>query len=203
MNTRPAVTTRAFSIIEMLVALMITATLLVASLTALDTSFKSYKMTTESASTHVVTRIVMHRIMTMIRTGEQFGPYPADVLDPNQNPVISDAVEFVSKPDTGDGVIQVTRIEQAPDPLSTTGSDMLQITITTNDNGTITQESWPLLRDLADATFTLEYEAGPRLRRATIDIQVRPNDFQDAGIASTLEAPTIRMVSTTQPRRLD
>ena len=42
---------RGFSIVEMLIALAITATLLTATLAALDTSFKSYKVTTEGART--------------------------------------------------------------------------------------------------------------------------------------------------------
>jgi prepilin-type N-terminal cleavage/methylation domain-containing protein len=52
---------RGFSLVEMLVALTITATLLTAALTALDAGFKGYKFTTDGASTHVVSRITMHR----------------------------------------------------------------------------------------------------------------------------------------------
>ena len=55
---------KAFSIIEMLIALSITATLLTATLTALDTSFRAYKVTTEGASTNVVARLMMARIFT-------------------------------------------------------------------------------------------------------------------------------------------
>src|SRR5690606_4327448 len=71
---------RGFSLIEMLVALAITSALLSASLAALDTSFKSYQMTSQSSSTHVVTRIVMHRMLSMIRVGTEFGPFPEDVF---------------------------------------------------------------------------------------------------------------------------
>ncbi|HZW10885.1 MAG TPA: prepilin-type N-terminal cleavage/methylation domain-containing protein [Phycisphaerales bacterium] len=60
---------RAFSVVELLVALTISSLLLTATLVALDASFKSYKVTTESASSHVVARMVMHRMTTMIRTG--------------------------------------------------------------------------------------------------------------------------------------
>jgi len=59
---------RGFSLVEVLIALAITGTLLTASLAALDASFKSYKLTTEGASTNVVTRLVMQRLMAMIRT---------------------------------------------------------------------------------------------------------------------------------------
>ena len=38
---------------------------------------------------------------------------------------------------------------------------------------------------------------------ATVDLTVRPNDFQAASFHSDLEAPSIRLVSTVNPRRLD
>src|SRR3954469_10766840 len=91
---------RGFSLIEVLVALAITATMLTAAMTALDSSFKAYKVTTESASTNVVARMVMSRVMTMVRTGTQFGPYPVDPLNLAQNPVNSTYLEFVTKEDT-------------------------------------------------------------------------------------------------------
>src|SRR4051812_47070289 len=71
-----------FSMVEMLIALTVSSLLLAACLVALDSSFKSYEMTTESASTHVVSRLVMHRVMAMIRQGQEFGPYPLGVTSP-------------------------------------------------------------------------------------------------------------------------
>ncbi len=58
-----------FSLIEMLVALAISGLMLTAAMVALDSSFKGYKITTDSASTHVVSRLVMTRLSSMIRTG--------------------------------------------------------------------------------------------------------------------------------------
>src|SRR5690606_30890286 len=89
MHTNRAQVRRGFSIVEMLVALTISATLLAATLSAFDASWRSYQHTTESASTHVVSRIVMHRLLAMIRTGTEFGPYPADFFDPEFNPMDS------------------------------------------------------------------------------------------------------------------
>ncbi|RMD63684.1 MAG: prepilin-type N-terminal cleavage/methylation domain-containing protein, partial [Planctomycetota bacterium] len=51
-TTPPSGRWRGFSLVEMLLALAISATLLTAALAALDSSFKGYKATTESASTH-------------------------------------------------------------------------------------------------------------------------------------------------------
>jgi prepilin-type N-terminal cleavage/methylation domain-containing protein len=192
---------RGFSLVEMLIALAITAALLTASLTALDASFKSYKVTTESASTHVVSRIVMHRVMAMVRTGKEFGPYPVDVLDLAQNPLVSSYIEFVSLDDAATGRRQITRIERR------TGSASpfeLWYTLTTYQGGVLaTTEERPLIRNLQDALFTLEFDVGPRLKRATVDLTIRPDDLQDAAVFADLETPVIRLVATASPRQLE
>ena len=112
MNTLTSRRTRGFSLIEMLIALTITGTLLAATLSALHASFRAYKFTTDSASNHIVSRIVMHRVLTMVRTGDEFGPFPADVYDSAQNPVTSDYVEFVSFVDDVTATRKITRIEK-------------------------------------------------------------------------------------------
>lgn len=195
---------RGFSIIEMLVALTITSTLLSAAFVALDTSFKSYKATTEGASTHVVSRIVMYRIMAMVRNGTEFGPYPEDPLDLSQNPVLSDYIEFIAKNDETTGESQVVKIEKrtATDPAR--GPFELWYIQTDLVNGTqVKQVSSPLVSNLQDARFRLEYDIGPRLLRATVDLTIAPNDVQDANIHADLAAPTIRFVSSAAPRRLE
>lgn len=204
MSTR-STTRRAFSLIEMLVALTITGTLLAATLTALDTSFKSYKATTEGASTNVIARMVMHRMMTMIRTGENFGPYPDDPLDPAQNPIIgSDAIEFEMLRDDTAGTVSIVRLEARAQSDPARGPLELWY-VRTDFAGGVQQssEQRPLLSGLERASFTLDFDVGPRLRRATVDITVRPNDFQDAAFTTGLDAATIRLVSSVCPRRLD
>jgi len=79
-------------------------------------------MTSESASTHVVSRIVMARVMALIRTGKEFGPFPADVLDSAQNPLVSTFVEFVSLDNAATGQRQITRIERRTGTTSPPGS---------------------------------------------------------------------------------
>lgn len=195
---------RGFSLAEMLIALTITATLLTATLGALDASFKSYKVTTEGASTNVVARMVMTRVMTMLRTGTEFGPYPNDPLDPDQNPVRSTAVEFVSAADAAAGTQRIIRLEVRAEADARLGPNQLWYVQTDLTNGVQTaQEERPLLAGVQAMTFTLEYDSGPRLRRATADLTVRPNDFQDASFGSCMEAPSIRLVSSVAPRRLD
>lgn len=202
MNTRTA-NSRAFSIAEMLIALTITATLLTATLTALDTSYRSYKVTTESASTNVVSRLVMQRLMTMIRTGTEFGPYPTDVFDSTQNPRDCTEIEFKTR-DDGAGNAQVVRIERRDQADASRGPYELWYVQTDFVAGVAqTPVERAMITGVTEARFTLEYDVGPRLRRATVDLTIKANDFQDAAFHADLEAPTIRLVSTVNPRRLD
>ena len=62
-----------FNLVEMLIALVITAALLTATMVALDASFMAYQATTEEASTHTISRLIMNRMLTLIRTGQEFG----------------------------------------------------------------------------------------------------------------------------------
>lgn len=194
---------RAFSLIEMLIALTITGTLLTATLAALDASYRSYKVTTEGASTNVIARLTMQRLMTMLRTGEEFGPFPDDVLDPAVNPLESTFIEFETF-DDGAGNRRVVRIERRDQSNPATGP--FELWYTQTDFAANVQSAFierPLLVGVTEARFTLEYDVGPRLRRATVDLTIKPNDYQDASFASDLETPTIRLVSTVIPRRLD
>lgn len=192
---------RGFSLVEMLVALVISATLLTATLAALDASFKTYKVTTDSASTHVVGRLVMHRLSTLIRTGEQFGPYPTN---PILTPIIeSEAIEFVTVPDSDSNIRQVWRIERVA-VSGNTGPYELRAHVEHYEGNTKTHTSTrTLLRRVHDIRFTLEYDVGPRLRRATIDMTLQPDDIHVDSLAGGLEAPAVRLVTSVSPRGID
>lgn len=193
---------RGFSLVEVLIALTITATLLTATMAALDASFKSYKANSESASTNVVARIVMQRLTAMVRTGEAFGPYPAN---PITTPSIqSNWIEFVSFRDPVTGVERITRLERR-DGDADTGPFELWYTISTFIDGEFDdmQES-PLLTGLNDVVFDMEYDVGPRLRRVTIDLIIQPMNDGDAAIGvGKLDTPTIRLVTSASPRAYD
>ncbi len=195
---------RGFSLIEVLVALTITGTLLTAAITALDTSFKSYKVTTEGASTHVIARMVMSRIMTMVRTGTEFGPYPVDPLDSAQNPLTSNFIEFVTLDDAATGRKTIVRIEQRDRADPEEGPHELWYVQSDYESGIRTGlYAKPLLSGVQDARFTMEFDVGQNLRRATVDLTIRPTSFQAAGIGGNIEAPTIRLVSSVNPRRFE
>lgn len=192
---------RGFSIVELLVALTISSLLLTATLSAFDASWRSYKQTTESCSTHIISRIVVHRLLAMIRTGTQFGPYPADFFDPQQNPITSTSIEFIAEEDRLAGLDRVTRIVRRNTATAGTYELWYEQYDASVDPPTLLQER-PLLRDVKEATFILEYEPGPRLLRATIDLTVQPNDDKDMRTGINFETPVIRLVASASPRQL-
>jgi len=189
--------------VEMLIALTVSSLLLSACLVALDGSFKSYETTTESASTHVVSRLVMHRVMAMLRQGEEFGPYPMGVLNPTK--IESSYIEFVSFEDLVAGSRQVTRLEKIPDPLNP-GSFLLEYKRWDYLNSALVRSfDSPLIRNLKDARFMLEYDIGPVLTRATVDLTINPNNATTSAtsLASHMEAPVLRLISSASPRKLN
>lgn len=200
MNPIPRRTRRAFSIIELLVALTISSMLLTATLAALTASFRSYKVTTESASTHVVGRLVMQRLLTLIRTGEQFGPYPANpVINPN---IESTSIEFAVPID--EHLTQIWTIERVAAETPESGPYYIQATVSELEDGTIiSTDTRIMLRCVQDILFTLDYDVGPRLLRASIDMTIRPDDDQADSIGGGPDAPVVRMVASVSPRRLE
>ena len=65
------------------------------------------------------------------------------------------------------------------------------------------QDTAPLLSGLNDVKFVMEYDVGPRLKRATVDLIIQPDDMQDLTVGSSLAAPTIRLVASASPRLND
>ncbi|MCC6661673.1 MAG: prepilin-type N-terminal cleavage/methylation domain-containing protein [Phycisphaerales bacterium] len=193
---------RGFSLVELLIALTISAMLLTACMVALDASFKAYEVTTDSASTHVVSRMVMYRTLAMIRGGQEFGPYPVGVIKPTR--INSNYIEFVSFEDTGTGERQVTRLEREDDPSAGAGMFKLMFKRWDYLNGTETNHvEYPILRNIIAANFELEYDRGARLMQATVDMTVRPDDDTATKIESQMDTPVLRLVASTSPRRLN
>lgn len=217
---------RGFSLVEMMMALTISSMLLTAALVALDTMFKGYKQTTESASTHVVSRITMNRLLSMMRTGTEFGPVPNNVLDSGQNPRYADYFEYASQVDAAGNVTQITRVEfrmpgQAallrdwgnadaapvadpddPDAVVVDGpGELWVVVIDPNGGDPITLTEAPLISGVRSAIFTLHYDVGPRLVRGTTDLVIEPNDSADLTIGADSVPETIRLVASAAPRQ--
>ncbi|PHQ80389.1 MAG: hypothetical protein COB69_06105 [Phycisphaera sp.] len=199
---------RGFSMLELLLSLAIVSMVLTSAMVALDAAFKGYRATTDTASTHVVSRIVMHRLVAMIRTGKEFGPFPSDVLDLAQNPMESDFIEFVSFEDTDNDIRQITRIEfREADVDAGEEYGAVWFMLFTFEDGILdgAPAEARMIPNVEAASFTLEYGVGPRLERATVDLLIRPNDDLDPiGVEGRNENNTepIRLVGSATPRRL-
>jgi len=182
---------RGFNLVELLIALGITSTLLTATLVALNASFMSYQSTTEVASTHTIGRLTMYRLMALIRTGHEFGPVPANPLD---RFIESDWVQFTAE--SGD----VLTVEWVP------AEEALYLRVADADTGV--EESNLLLEGVIAqvdedgepvSPFTLEYEKGRHLYRATVDLAVVPDDNMDVSLDGD-NTESIRLVASAMPR---
>ena len=182
---------RAFSIVEVLIALSISALLLSSVMVALQASFRAYQATTESASRHTIARLMMHRVLGLIRTGQEFGPYPTNVI--LQPVVSSDYVEFL--PASG----EIIRLDYRLDDRAI---------FLIRDPGGVNEDTQLLISGVEPQydvggtrlmPFQLRYGPGPTLYRATIDLLITA----DPGVNLTIEGddvPPLRMVASTMPR---
>jgi prepilin-type N-terminal cleavage/methylation domain-containing protein len=187
----PRRTRRGFSLIELLIALGITAALLTATLVALNASFMAYQNTTEVASTHTIGRLTMHRMLAMIRVGKDFGPFPTNPLDTT---LTSDFIEF----ETPEGDFMTLEFDES--------NELLQVTVT--DGDTAATNTYTLLEGVVRQldgdgdpipTFTMQYEKGRNLYRATIDLMIQPDDNMSVSLDGH-NATTIRLVASAMPR---
>ncbi len=200
---------RGFNLVELLIALAISAALLAATMVALDASFTAYQSTTEWASTHTISRLTMHRMMALIRTGVTFGPVP---INPNDSLVQENYIEIIMPSD------QYVKLEwvETPDGDHAVGNALWVEVGTLEADGTITVSDPPRLllegvikQEVIDPDtglpvlvppFTMEYELGRKLFRATIDLVVIPDDNQSVTIEGDNSDQIIRLVASVMPR---
>lgn len=174
---------RGFNLIELLIALAITAALLSATMMALRASFMAYQTTTEVASTHTISRLVMHRMLALLRTGQDFGPLPPTPLD---SIVDSNYIEFFT--DNG----QLVTLDWVD------ADDTLYVVLTDENN---VETPYPLLEGVTSCNFTLEYELGYKLHRATIDMTIVPDDNMSVDLDGDNQL-VIRLVASAMPRMI-
>ncbi len=176
---------RGFSIPELLIAMSISAVLLMATMMALSASFSAFQKTTRTASTAVSGRVVLERIQTLIRTGIDFGPLPADPLT---RTITSDSLEI----SIGDGSWVTLEWDAATQSL-----------YWNQDGG-----SWPLIEGVTQVVgegedpvspFTLEYRDGRWLERAVIDLVVEDDQAQRLQLDVDQNDP-LRLIGSAMPR---
>ncbi|MHC5028758.1 MAG: prepilin-type N-terminal cleavage/methylation domain-containing protein [Planctomycetota bacterium] len=196
---RRARSRRGFNLVEMLLALAISAALLTATMVALRASFNAYQRTTEMASTHTISRLAMHRMLTLIRTGQEFGPFP---LDPLETVVESDEIQFM----TGSGAV-MRLVWNGPGPLGDAALEDNSLYVDFDGQmhlllgGVIAQYDPVGSSDEADRIppFTLEYESGRLLYRATINLMIEPDDNLSTDIDQS-GMQQIHLVASAMPR---
>lgn len=192
---------RGLSLAEMLVSLAITALLLTATMVAIDASFKSYAFAAESASTQVSTRMVTHRVLSLIRTGTAQGPltsadhtaFGTGLPSPtfSGNTVTSTYLVLTDR----DG-LRITLEYRADDEM---------LYVTTESAGTPVTR--PLLGGVSACSFLMERRRDAStdfvwvLERASVDMTVVPDVDASLGVEAGNSQP-IRVVASTAPRRL-
>jgi len=186
---------RAFSLVEMLIALAISAALLAATMFALQTSFMAYQVTADQASTHAVGRLVVHRMVAMIRAGKDFRPLPADIRD---RFIESDYIEFYH-PDTGN-LITINWDRNTGQLLYSIDSGYPVVLL----DGVVarTDEQGAIVHP-----FSLEWEPGRHVYRVTIDLMIIPDDTISTSADNYMADETngdspqpIRFVASAMPR---
>lgn len=186
---RPRRARRGFSLIEMLIALGICSALLTATLVSLYASFRAYQSTTEQASTHVIGRVVMHRVMALVRNGIGFGPLPED---PRETSIATDEMTFLDDQER-EITLRLDRVHSILLMRIDGGSEQVLLD---GVKGPTDTDGTQL------GAFQLEYENGSKLVKASFDLTVVADDTaQDLTIEGNVVVP-IRLVGSTAPRRI-
>ena len=180
----------------MLTALAITAMLLTATMVATDASFKAYAQTVAQASTQAATRMVTHRLMSMVRTSTAHGPLMPDAgaqpITLNGDTITSNYLELV---DSRNNLVRVEYRAQEQE---------LWATITPLAGGAATSQ--PLLSGVTDCTFfvhrRLDEDNVFVLERATMDLTAQPPADATVELENSKPRP-VRVVASTMPRQLE
>ncbi len=178
---------RGFTLVELLIALAITATLLTAMLMVLQTAFRSYQASVEQSSTHMTGRIVTQRFLALVRTGSAFGPLPGD---PRDRFVRSDG--FTATLANGETI--ALRLDRVAETLFVRAGDGDERTLLSGVRGPVDDEGVPV------GAFTLEFEKGTTLVRASFDLTVGRDLEAQLAVEGDEVAP-LRLVGTASPRR--
>ena len=207
------------SLVEVLVSLAITAALLTAVSMALDASFTAYASAAQSTSAQTGTRMVVHRVQKLLRSGVAQGPLtraqaleygtlqladgggvltlpvPADLSAGSVDTLIRS--DWMILDDPGGGLIVLDY-------------DAAEETLFLSTPAEEDPDEWvrrPLLTGVTGCGFSLlrrnDRQSGYEtvLLRGGIDLTVQPGADSTLGTEAGNSAP-IRLVASTSPRRL-
>ncbi|MFK7789954.1 MAG: type II secretion system protein J [Phycisphaeraceae bacterium] len=181
------------SLIEMMISLAITALLLTATMVAIDASFQAYAAAAESASTQTSTRLVTHRLLSLMRTSTAHGPLlPETGVTLAGTTLTSDYIEML---DPDGNLIRLEYVEL---------EEMLYVTVTPFGGSVATRE--PLLGGVRQCEFKLVRRLDDDgvwiLERGSIDFTVYPDKDSSLAIEGDAAEP-MRVIASTMPRKLE
>ena len=186
------------SLVELIISLSITALLLSAVMVALDASFQAYAAAAESASTQTTTRLVVHRLLTLVRTSTAHGPLAPDAMA--VPPVTLTGVTTINSPfiDLVDPKGDLIRLEYRV-------ADQTIFVSVTPFGGSVTTTE-PLLGGVTACEFVLTRRLDDDgvwvLERGSMDFTVEPDVDTSLAIEGDAATP-VRVVASTQPRKFN
>ena len=177
---------RGLSLIEVLIALAISAVLLLATLLALRASFESYRRSAEQVSSSVAGRLVVERTQMLIRGGVDFGPLPSSL---SHEVIESDELQ----------------IQSANGAWVTIRWDAQTNTLRWEQDG----DSWVMLSGVTQSLdgggpvspFRLRFRDGRWLTHATLDLVVDGDAVAETDL-DLVDVPLQRFVGSALPRRV-
>lgn len=204
----------------MLIALAISAMLLTATMVAIDASFHAYAVAAQSASSQTATRMVTHRLLSLVRTSTAHGPLSTspghiaewddahDALDaalqasytidgPAEDVTMDDGIlasNYMELFDSKGNYVVIEYIDAI---------NQLWVMVVDLDGNASAQ---PLLGGVSSALFhthpRYDSEGVLVLERGSIDITVEP-DQDNTMQLEVANLPPIRVVASTMPRKLE
>ncbi|MFA7235901.1 MAG: prepilin-type N-terminal cleavage/methylation domain-containing protein [Phycisphaeraceae bacterium] len=199
---------RGFTLVEMLLALAITAVLALAVSAALSASLSAYSTSAQAASMQTTGRLVMQRVLNMIRVAslhDAFDPNDAGVtlLDPaDANHPLHSVGIAMRMPDGS--TVRIWWQVNAAYGNADLGDMMYQ---KVGDAAATLVEQARCLRDANNAAyvFTLASrtsDTGLMLSRATLDLVIEPEGVAGTSIESARGANgELHLIGSTMPRR--
>jgi prepilin-type N-terminal cleavage/methylation domain-containing protein len=183
---------RGVGLVELMIALAISAALLTAVAMALDASFKAYRINQEQSSLTQRARLATHRVLTSIRQSDAHAPYTGALLaNFALGQVINDS--GIQMYDDASNLI-VFRYDDPNDRLimRTGGVDRTLLEGVTQFNVTI--------EPMRSATSIRTGGSYDLLARATILLTLRTNDSTSMNTETTGDQ-TVTISSSVMPRR--
>ena len=162
---------------ELLIALAISAALLVATAVAVNASFQAYGVNQTQSSLAQRARVAMHRVVSSIRTTQDHRPDNDDPIDDFEAGLVctDTAIRMLTAPDRG--VI-----------FRQSGTELLMVPFTIVANTMVEGAPNVMLRGVRDGDFTITFEPMrsarqirlgrpeyDQLKRASIFLRIRPD----------------------------